>query len=91
MFVYKIVEQLFFVDCLMVDFEANFCQSHVIYWNMSEPHLKQYQPPHIPCCPHQCKAANYCSHTVHDIFDHGGLAIAYNNATDPVQVWLLLK
>ena len=33
---------------------------------------------------HQCKAANYCPHTVHDIFDHGGLAIAYNNATDPV-------
>ena len=75
----------------MVDFEAKFRQSHVIYWNMSVPHPKQYQPPHIPCCSYQCKAANYYPHTVHDIFDHGGLAITYNNATDPIQVWLLLE
>ena len=31
--------------------------------------------------PHRCKSAFYCPHTIHDIFDHGGLAIAYNDTT----------
>jgi len=34
--------------------------------------------------PHRCKEASYCPHTVRDIFDRGGLTIAYNNTTAPV-------
>ena len=34
--------------------------------------------------PHRCKEASYCPHTVRDIFDRGGVAIAYNNTTAPV-------
>ena len=33
---------------------------------------------------HQCKDANYCPHTVHDIFNHRGLTIAFTTTPPPL-------